>query len=57
MLSAIIFSAMSVGQSSAWAPDYKKARLAADKIFKLIDRETKINPFSTEGLQPVSTYI
>ena len=50
---------MSVGQSSAWAPDYKKARLAADKIFKLIDRETKINPFSrsTEGLQPVSTYI
>jgi len=49
---AIIMSAMGVGNTMAFAPDMAKAKMAANSIFSLIDRNSKINPMSTEGSRP-----
>ncbi|KAJ3025735.1 UNVERIFIED_CONTAM: Multidrug resistance protein 1 [Siphonaria sp. JEL0065] len=46
---AVIFTAISLGQASALAPNYVKAKLAALSIFDLLDRTSRINPASTEG--------
>ena len=51
---AIVFGAMATGQASSFAPNYKKARIAANKLFYLLDRHTEIDSSSTEGDQPVS---
>ena len=45
---------MSVGRASAFAPDYGKGKLAANRIFALFDREPEIDSFSEEGDKPVS---
>lgn len=55
VFSAIVFGAMSVGQASSFAPDYGKAKLAAARIFNLLDRKPAIDSFSTTGVKPVST--
>ncbi|KAF2077589.1 hypothetical protein CYY_001130 [Polysphondylium violaceum] len=49
---AIIMSAMGIGNTMAFAPDMAKAKMAANSIFSLIDRNSKINPMSTEGARP-----
>lgn len=38
-----------VGQAVAFAPDYQKAKIAAARIFKLLDLKPKIDAFSTSG--------
>lgn len=53
VISAILFSAMSVGQASSFAPDYGKAKSAAARVFYLLDRQPPIDSGSTEGKQPV----
>ena len=50
----IIFGAMGIGETIAFAPDYTKARVAASKLFSLIDRVPPIDVASPEGLKPVS---
>ena len=50
----IVIGAMSSGQASSFAPDYKKARLSANKIFALLDRESAIDVSSDQGEKPVS---
>ncbi|XP_078320541.1 ATP-dependent translocase ABCB1-like isoform X1 [Crassostrea virginica] len=51
VFSAIVFGAMAMGESSAFAPDAGKATKSATLIFKLLDREPKIDPYSEEGIK------
>ncbi|XP_048755888.2 ATP-dependent translocase ABCB1-like isoform X2 [Ostrea edulis] len=52
VFSAIVFGAMAMGEASAFAPDAGKAKKSASLIFKLLDREPKIDPYSKEGATP-----
>lgn len=54
VFSAIVFGSMAMGESSAFAPDAGKAKKSASLIFKLLDREPKIDPYSVEGIKVVS---
>lgn len=49
MFSAIVFGAMSLGEASAFAPDYSKARVGANRIFYLIDSKPLIDSSSDKG--------
>ncbi|NXN78765.1 MDR1 protein, partial [Bombycilla garrulus] len=49
VFSAVVFAAMNVGQSSSLAPDYAKARISAQRIFKLLGRKPLIDSYSEEG--------
>ena len=51
---SIIFGAISIGQASAFAPNYAKAKLSANRIFALLDREPIIDNYSQEGQKLVS---
>ena len=42
-----------MGQGNAFVPDYADAKAAAARIFNIIDRESEIDAFSTDGLKPV----
>lgn len=50
---AVIFGALSVGQASAFAPNYAKAKISANRIFAILDRNPLIDNYSTEGEKPV----
>ncbi|XP_048159716.1 ATP-binding cassette sub-family B member 5 isoform X1 [Corvus hawaiiensis] len=49
VFSSVIFAAMNVGQSASLAPDYGKARMSAQRIFKLLERKPLIDSYSDEG--------
>ncbi|XP_068092086.1 ATP-dependent translocase ABCB1-like isoform X2 [Hyperolius riggenbachi] len=49
VFSAIMFAAMSVGQSNSFAPDFGKAKTSAQRIFQLLDKKTAIDSYSEEG--------
>ena len=51
---ALIFAAVNVGLTSSLAPDYAKAKLAARKIFGVMNRQPKIDGYSEEGTKLVS---
>jgi hypothetical protein len=44
---AIIFGALSLGRESQFAPDYGKAKLAASEIFALLEKQPRIDNYST----------
>jgi len=46
---AILMIAMGIGQVGQMSPDFGKATHAANDIFKLIDRQSKIDPMSADG--------
>ena len=50
---ALVFGTMSAGQASSFAPDYGKAKLAAARVFALIDRVPAIDNLSDAGEIPV----
>ncbi len=50
---ALILGTMMVGQATAFAPNYNKAVLAAARIFKLLDRQPKIDSTGAAGLKLV----
>lgn len=52
VFAGIIFGAMAVGQASAFAPDYGKAKASASRIWKLFEREPLIDSYSEEGDKP-----
>jgi len=52
VFSCIAFGAMALGQASAFAPDAAKAKLAANNIFYLLDKESEIDSSSPDGLKP-----
>ena len=54
MFIAVIFGALAIGQASAFAPDYTKAKLSAKRIFALLDHVPLIDNLSAEGSIPVS---
>ncbi|KAM4688620.1 ATP-dependent translocase ABCB1-like [Discoglossus pictus] len=49
VFSAIVFAAMSVGQSNSFAPDFGKAKASAQRIFELLDRKPAIDSYIEEG--------
>ena len=54
VFTALIFGAISIGQAGAFAPNYTKARLSANRIFHLLDRVPEIDGYSVDGAAPVS---
>ncbi|XP_035227144.1 ATP-dependent translocase ABCB1-like isoform X2 [Stegodyphus dumicola] len=59
VIEAVILGTAMVGQAVAFAPDYQKAKVAAVRIFKLLDIKPSIDIFSTAGrvLDDVKGYI
>lgn len=49
---AVVFGAMAVGQSSAFAPDFGEAQLSARRIIKLFDKQSLIDPSDTRFVPP-----
>ena len=45
-----------LGQISAFAPDYVKAKVAAARLFKIFDRRSFIDSSSEDGLKPVRVF-
>ena len=54
VVAMLLFGAMGIGETLAFAPDYAKARTAASKLFALFDRVPPIDVASNEGKQIVS---
>ncbi|EMP26530.1 Multidrug resistance protein 1, partial [Chelonia mydas] len=52
VFSAIVISAMTLGQTSSFTPDYAKAKLSAAHLFTLFERAPLIDSYSDEGLKP-----
>ena len=50
---ALIFGSLALGQASGFAPNYSKAKLAAKRVFELLDRRSKIDSSSKEGYELV----
>ena len=44
-------AATGISQSSSFAPDSNKARIAAASIFAIIDRKSKIDPSDESGVK------
>ena len=54
VLLALVFGAMAAGQAGAFAPNYAKARLSANRIFALLNRVPTTDVcLSEEGARPV----
>ena len=51
---AVVFTALSVGRASSFAPDDSKARASAARIFALLNREPPIDSTSPDGERLVS---
>lgn len=51
-LFGLLFSLSGLAISAEGAVDQKKAKLAAARIFELIDRKSLIDPISDEGVVP-----
>lgn len=51
---ALIFGSLALGQANSFAPSYSKAKQATKRIFALLDRKSKIDTYSDEGVKPVS---
>ncbi|MBN3300229.1 ABCBB protein, partial [Amia calva] len=49
VISAIVISGTALGKASSFTPDYAKAKIAAAQLFKLLDREPRINMSHNEG--------
>ena len=51
---ALVFGAIGAGQAGAFAPNYAKAKLSANRIFFLLDKIPLIDGYSADGIKPVS---
>ncbi|XP_065102087.2 ATP-dependent translocase ABCB1 [Paramisgurnus dabryanus] len=49
VFSVIVFAAMNIGQSSSFAPDFAKAKAAAARIIKLIEKTPAIDIYDESG--------
>lgn len=54
---ALVFGATGAGQATAFAPDYAKAKLSANRVFHLLDRTPVIDNYSTDGEELVSVVV
>ena len=57
VFAAIIFGAMGVGQAAAFAPDYDKAKVSANRMFYLFDHVPAIDSSDESGTKLVSKTI
>lgn len=48
-ISGLLFAGSALGQSSLFMPDFGKSRVAASDIFRLLDRQSEIDPTSGAG--------
>uniref|UniRef100_H2YJX2 Bile salt export pump n=1 Tax=Ciona savignyi TaxID=51511 RepID=H2YJX2_CIOSA len=55
VLMAVIFGAFAVGQTSSFAPDYAAAKIAATRLFKLLDKVPTIDSENKSGDKPKTT--
>ena len=53
VLFALVFGALAIGQASAFAPNYTKAKLSTHHIFSLLYRRPIIDNYSTDGKELV----
>ena len=51
---AIVFGGAAIAQASAFAPDFTKAKLSANRIFFMLDRQPLIDNYSEDGETLVS---
>ena len=51
---AVIFGAVAVGQSSSYLPDISEAKIATNRLFKLIDSVPSIDSSDKSGKTIVS---
>ena len=49
-----MFTALSLGRATSFAPDAQKAKLSASRIFTLVNRCPKIDNYSQDGEKLVS---
>ena len=49
VFSAVVFTALTMGRASSFAPDAQKAQLSAARIFNLANREPEIDNYDTDG--------
>uniref|UniRef100_A0A8B9K1H8 ATP-binding cassette, sub-family B (MDR/TAP), member 5 n=1 Tax=Astyanax mexicanus TaxID=7994 RepID=A0A8B9K1H8_ASTMX len=54
VFSVIVFAAMSIGQSSSFAPDFAKAKAAAGRILALLEKTPEIDIYSEAGDKPIN---
>ncbi|KAL4949079.1 P-loop containing nucleoside triphosphate hydrolase protein [Aspergillus filifer] len=54
VLMSVVIAAISLTALAPYSIDFGRAASAAAELFSLIDRESSINPYSEEGLQPNS---
>ncbi|TSK34721.1 Multidrug resistance protein 1B [Bagarius yarrelli] len=54
VFSVIVFAAMSIGQSSSFAPDFAKAKAAAGRILNLLEKVPEIDIYSEAGDKPTN---
>lgn len=50
----VAFAGVSLGQSSAFLPDFAKAKHSASLLINLFNTEPQIDNYSTQGKRPVS---
>ena len=53
MFAAIVLSALQVGHATSFAPDYGKAKVAAARIFELLDQKPTIEYSDSDGKKEV----
>ncbi|XP_054471765.1 bile salt export pump [Anoplopoma fimbria] len=49
VITAVVISGTALGRASSFTPDYAKAKIAAARLFKLLDRVPKISISHTDG--------
>ena len=54
VFAAVVFTALSIGRASSFAPDASKAQVSAAKIIALINRKPQIDTSSSDGIRLVS---
>ena len=52
---AIVLTSMTIGRLSTFAPESSKARVAAARIFDIINRRPAIDSHSDQGIKPVGS--
>ena len=57
VFSAVVFTALSLGRASSFAPDAQKAQISASRILTLISRQPLIDGYSEDGIVPVSSHL
>ncbi|KAL3475519.1 P-loop containing nucleoside triphosphate hydrolase protein [Aspergillus californicus] len=55
VLLSVVIAAINLTMLAPYSIDFSRAASAAAQLFKLIDRESAINPYSKDGLQPATT--